>query len=80
MKVKDIFKYMKDLDPEEELAISWFTKQDVEEYYNDSEPLPDGVWDILLDTIGYDGDAIYYDVAFAKQHVEELKEKDENPI
>lgn len=80
MKVKDVFLYMKDYDPEEELAISWFTKKDVEDYYNDSQPLSNEVWEILIDTIGYDADAIYYDVTSAKQYIEELKAKDENSI
>jgi hypothetical protein len=80
MKVKNIFEYMKDYDPEEEIAISWYTKQDIEEHYNAGDPLPDGVWDVLLDTIGYDGDAIGYDVSYAIEYVKELKAKDENPI
>jgi len=76
MKVKDIFKYMKDYDPEEDLVISWFSRADAEEWTE--EKIDDDMWNTLMDDIGFDSDDISYTINAVKQYREE--QESENPI
>lgn len=66
MKVKDVAKYMEQYDPEEEIVISWFTREDAEHWTD--EKIDDDMWNVIMDDIGFDSDDIYYTIKGVKQY------------
>lgn len=76
MKVEDVFKYMKNYDPKEDLVISWFNRADAEEWTE--EKIDDDMWNTLMDDIGFDSDDISYTINAVKQYRKE--QESENPI
>jgi len=74
MKVKDLKKYISTLDDEEDLLCSFITRDEFCAHYNEGESLPDRIWNILEDVVGFDGDQLYYDLEYVKKNYEEDNE------
>jgi len=77
MKVEDLRRAIANLPSDTDIIAAWMTRKDVEDYYNNSEPLADITWYILQDTMTFNGDNIYQELKYIKEYI---KVDDENPI
>lgn len=69
MKVKFILEHLSKLDPEEEVACEWFTREDAEHWTN--EKIDEEMWNYIIDEVTFDGDDIQYAINSFKEHREE---------
>lgn len=77
MKVEDLRRQIAHLSSDTDIIAAWITRKDVEEYYNNGNPIKENEWYILQDTIDLDGDNIYEELKYIQSYV---KAEDENPI
>jgi len=69
MKVKNIFEYMKDYDPEEEISCIWFTREDAERWTD--EQIDDEMWNYIIDEVDINAD----DITYAVQHLKKYRKE-----
>ena len=82
MKIKQLLEDLKAYDPEDEVIIGYWTKDLVNEWFEDThKPLTDTQWKVVVDGIGLDalqfeelGDLIQ---ELASEQAEELPEEEE---
>jgi hypothetical protein len=77
MKVEELRRGIAHLPSDTDIIATWMTRKDVEDYYNNGEPLADTTWYILQDTMTFNGDNIYQELKYIKEYI---KVDDENPI
>jgi len=60
MKAKEVIKYMKEYNPEDELLVMWWNE---DSFHNDYDPVTNEEWNKIIDkTDGYGFDGINQDV------------------
>lgn len=71
MKVKHIINHLLGINQEQEIVISWFTREDAESWLD--EKISDTVWEHMLNDLGFDEDDIRYSHQTGKEYEKEIE-------